>query len=436
MSTKRRKFYGTEAPDGEVVQVKDGKATRPTRPIIPFIDGDGIGPEISEATRRIINAAIAKCYGDTRSINWLPAYAGDAAVAKFGTPLPAETLEMLDYYGVGMKGPLGTPTGGGIRSLNVTMRQHFDWFSCVRPVRYFRGIVSVVKRPQDLDVVIFRENTEDVYAGIEFAAGSQGALEIIAVAKKYGHTIREDSGIGIKPISQYASRRIVRAAIEYAIDHGRKVVTLVHKGNIQKETEGAFLKWGLALAAEEFGDIMVSEDDLWKVHGGKLPEGKILLNHRIADATFYELLCKTTQFSVIATTNLNGDYISDAAAGQVGGLGIAPGSNIGAKSAMFEATHGTAPDIAGKGISNPCSLTLSGVMMLEFIVWDEAAVCVTRAIEKTLRSKTATGDLARFMKKGNQVTTVQFADAVIANMVKPTRRTVEAAMKGRKAVTK
>jgi isocitrate dehydrogenase len=285
-------------------------------------------------------------------------------------------------------------------------------------------------------VVIFRENTEDVYAGIEFAAGSQGALEIIAVAKKYGHTIREDSGIGIKPISQYASRRIVRAAIEYAIDHGRKVVTLVHKGNIQKETEGAFLKWGLALAAEEFGDIMVSEDDLWKVHGGKLPEGKILLNHRIADATFYELLCKTTQFSVIATTNLNGDYISDAAAGQVGGLGIAPGSNIGAKSAMFEATHGTAPDIAGKGISNPCSLTLSGVMMLEFIDWDEAAVCVTRAIEKTLRSKTATGDLARFMKKGNQVTTVQFADAVIANMVKPTRRTVEAAMKGRKAVTK
>lgn len=436
MSTKRRKFYGTEAPDGEVVQVKDGKATRPTRPIIPFIDGDGIGPEISEATRRIINAAIAKCYGDTRSINWLPAYAGDAAVAKFGTPLPAETLEMLDYYGVGMKGPLGTPTGGGIRSLNVTMRQHFDWFSCVRPVRYFRGIVSVVKRPQDLDVVIFRENTEDVYAGIEFAAGSQGALEIIAVAKKYGHTIREDSGIGIKPISQYASRRIVRAAIEYAIDHGRKVVTLVHKGNIQKETEGAFLKWGLALAAEEFGDIMVSEDDLWKVHGGKLPEGKVLLNHRIADATFYELLCKTTQFSVIATTNLNGDYISDAAAGQVGGLGIAPGSNIGAKSAMFEATHGTAPDIAGKGISNPCSLTLSGVMMLEFIDWDEAAVCVTRAIEKTLRSKTATGDLARFMKKGNQVTTVQFADAVIANMVKPTRRTVEAAMKGRKAVTK
>jgi isocitrate dehydrogenase len=436
MSTKRRKFYGVEAPDGEVVQVKHGKATRPTRPIIPFIDGDGIGPEISEATRRIINAAIAKCYGNTRSINWLPAYAGDAAVAKFGTPLPTETLEMLDYYGVGMKGPLGTPTGGGIRSLNVTMRQHFDWFSCVRPVRYFRGIVSVVKRPQDLDVVIFRENTEDVYAGIEFAAGSQGALEIIAVAKKYGHTIREDSGIGIKPISQYASRRIVRAAIEYAIDHGRKVVTLVHKGNIQKETEGAFLKWGLALAAEEFGDIMVSEDDLWKVHGGKLPEGKILLNHRIADATFYELLCKTTQFSVIATTNLNGDYISDAAAGQVGGLGIAPGSNIGAKSAMFEATHGTAPDIAGKGISNPCSLTLSGVMMLEFIDWDEAAVCVTRAIEKTLRSKTATGDLARFMKRGNQVTTVQFADAVIANMVKPTRRTVEAAMKGRKAVTK
>ncbi|MBX9949560.1 MAG: hypothetical protein K2Y39_10355 [Candidatus Obscuribacterales bacterium] len=436
MSKPVRKFYGEAVPNGEIIQIVDGKATKPTRPVIPFIDGDGIGPEISVATRLIIDAAVRKCYGDKRSIVWLPAYAGDAAVAKFGSPLPAETLELLDYYGIGMKGPLGTPTGGGIRSLNVTMRQHFDWYSCVRPVRYFKGIVSVVKRPQDLDVVIFRENTEDVYAGIEFEAGSQAALEFIALAKKHGHDIREDSGIGIKPISKYASRRIVRAAIEFAIDHGRKVVTIVHKGNIQKHTEGAFLKWGLELAAEEFGDIMVSEDDLWKVHGGKLPEGKILLNHRIADATFYELLCKPLQFSVIATTNLNGDYISDDAAGQVGGLGIAPGANVGAKSAMFEATHGTAPDIAGKGISNPCSLTLSGVMMLEYIDWDEAAVCVTRAIEKTLRSKTATGDLARFMKNGNQVNTVQFTDAVIANMVKPTKRTVEAALKGKKAIRK
>lgn len=434
MSKSVRKFYGKPVPDGEVIQVVDGKATKPTRPIIPFIDGDGIGTEISVATRRIIDAAVAKCYGDKRNIVWLPAYAGDAAVAQFGSPLPAETLEMLDYFGIGMKGPLGTPTGGGIRSLNVTMRQHFDWYSCVRPVRYFRGIVSVVKRPQDLDVVIFRENTEDVYAGVEFEAGSEGAREIIAVAKKYGHEIREDSGIGIKPISKFASRRIVRSAIEFAIEHGRKVVTIVHKGNIQKHTEGAFLKWGLELAAEEYPGLFVSEDELWKTHGGKLPEGKILLNHRIADATFYELLCKSTQFSVIATTNLNGDYISDAAAGQVGGLGIAPGANIGAKSAMFEATHGTAPDIAGKGISNPCSLTLSGVMMLEYIDWDEAAVCVTRAIEKTLRSKTATGDLARFMKNGNQVNTVQFTDAVIANMVKPTKRTVDAALKGKKAI--
>ncbi len=434
--SKRRKFFGVEQPDGDVVQVKDGKATQPTRPIIPFIDGDGIGPEISDATRRIIDAAVTKVYGDKRRIVWVKAYAGDAAVAQFGSPLPAETLEMLDYYGIGMKGPLGTPTGGGIRSLNVTMRQHFDWFSCVRPVRYFKGIVSVVKRPQDLDVVIFRENTEDVYAGVEYEMGSPGALEHIEVAKKHGHNIREDSGICIKAISRFASRRIVREALQYAIDHDRKVVTIVHKGNIQKHTEGAFLKWGLEIAAEEYPGTFVSEGDLWKVHGGKLPEGKILLNHRIADATFYELLCKSTQFSVIATTNLNGDYISDAAAAQVGGLGIAPGSNFGAKSAMFEATHGTAPDIAGKGISNPCSLTLSGVMMLEFIDWDEAAVCVTRAIEKTLQSKTATGDLARFMKKGNQVNTVQFADAVIANMVKPTRRTVEAALKGKKALTK
>ncbi len=437
MSTKSvRKFYGAPIPDGEVIQFQDGAPVTPTRPVIPFIDGDGIGPEIADATRRIIDAAVAKVYGTKRRIIWLPAHAGDAAMAKFGSPLPDDTLEMLGYFGVAMKGPLGTQTGGGRRSLNVTMRQYFDWYSCVRPVRYFKGVVSVVKRPQDLDVVIFRENTEDVYAGVEFAMGSPGALEIIAVAKKYGHKIREDSGIGIKPISKYASRRIVRAAIEFAIEHSRKVVTLVHKGNIQKETEGAFLKWGLELAAEEYPDTFVSEDDLWKVHGGKLPEGKILLNHRIADATFFELLCKSTQFSVIATTNLNGDYLSDDAAGQVGGLGIAPGANMGDKGAMFEATHGTAPDIAGKGISNPCSLTLSGVMMLEYINWDEAAVCITRAIEKTLRSKTATGDLARFMKKATQVNTVQFADAVIANMAKPTRRTVEAALKGKKAVKK
>lgn len=434
MSKKRvRKFYGADIPDGEIIKVVDAQASKTTRPIIPFIDGDGIGPEISDATRRIIDAAVRKCYGDKRGIVWMPAYAGDTAVAKFGTALPDETLELLEYFSVAMKGPLGTPTGGGMRSLNVTMRQHFDWYACVRPIRYFRGIVSVVKRPQDLDIVIFRENTEDVYAGVEFEAGSPAALEFIALAKKHGHTIREDSGIGIKPISRFASRRLVRAAIEFAVENNRKVVTLVHKGNIQKYTEGAFLKWGLELAKEEFGDVIVSEDDLWKVHGGKLPEGKILLNHRIADATFYELLCKPKQFSVIATTNLNGDYISDDASGPGGGLGIAPGSNIGATSAMFEATHGTAPDIAGKGIANPCSLTLSGVMMLEFINWDEAAVCVTRAIEKTLRSKTATGDLARFMKKGNQVGTADFADAVIANMVKPRAATVRAAIEGRKS---
>jgi isocitrate dehydrogenase len=423
MSTKPvRKFFGAEVPDGEVIKFVDGKPVTPTRPIIPFIDGDGIGPEISDATRRIIDAAVAKCYGSSRSIVWLTAHAGEAAAAKFGSPLPADTLEMLDYFGVSIKGPLATPTGGGMRSLNVTLRKHFDHFACVRPVRFYRGVVSVVKRPQDLDVVIFRENTEDVYAGIEFEAGTPAAREFIELAKKHGHTIREDSGIGLKPISRYGSRRIVRAAIEYAIEHNRKVVTLVHKGNIQKYTEGAFLKWGLELGAEEFGDIMVSEDDLWKVHGGKLPEGKILLNHRIADATFFELLVKSRQFSVIATTNLNGDYLSDDAAGQVGGLGIAPGANIGSGNAMFEATHGTAPDIAGKGIANPCSQTLSGVMMLEYINWDEAALCITRAIEKTLRSRTATGDLARFMKNSRQVGTKEFADAVIANMVKPRRR--------------
>lgn len=417
-----RLFNGLCPPAGEVIQFKEGKPITPVQPIIPFIEGDGIGPEISDATRLVLDAAVSLAYGSARRINWFEVFAGDKARQQFGKPLPDDTLAALRHFGVSIKGPLNTPTGGGMRSLNVTMRQHFDLYSCVRPVRYFSGVPSVVKRPQDLDVVIFRENAEDVYAGIEFEMGSPLAKKILALLKEEGYEIREDTGVGIKIMSRSGARRLIRAAIQFAIEQQRKVVTIVHKGNIQKFTEGAFLKWGLELAAEEFAEIMVSEDDLWSKHGGNLPEGKILLNHRIADATFFELLTRANKFSVIATMNLNGDYISDAAAAQVGGLGIAPGANIGDNCALFEATHGTAPDIAGKGIANPCSLLLSGVMMLEYLGWTEAAEIATKAVQKTIKARTVTGDLARFMKTSTKLSTSDFAQAVVGNMVKPRRR--------------
>ncbi|MBK7750689.1 MAG: NADP-dependent isocitrate dehydrogenase [Candidatus Obscuribacter sp.] len=415
-------YNGIPVPAGETIQFVNAKPVTPNHPIIPYIEGDGIGAEITDAMRRILDLSVNLAYGDARSIAWLEVFAGDKAKARFGDALPADTLTALTDFGVSIKGPLGTPTGEGMRSLNVTMRQHFDLFSCVRPVRYFRGVPSVVKRPQDLDVVIFRENIEDVYAGIEGPMGSDFAKETLALCRKYGFDVPEDTGVGIKIMSRTGSRRLIRAAIQYAIDNNRKVVTIVHKGNIQKYTEGAFLRWGLELAAEEFGDTMVLEADLWSKHGGNLPEGKILLNHRIADATFFELLTKSDKFSVIATMNLNGDYISDAAAAQVGGLGIAPGGNIGSKCALFEATHGTAPDIAGKGLANPCSVLLSGVMMLEYLGWQEAADIATAAIAKSIRAKTVTGDLARYMKNATQLSTSDFAKTVMTNMVKPRRK--------------
>ncbi|MDR3616502.1 MAG: NADP-dependent isocitrate dehydrogenase [Candidatus Obscuribacterales bacterium] len=423
MSTQiKPTFNGIVEPDGEIIKFLDGKPVVPNFPIIPFIEGDGIGAEISGATWQVFDAAVELAYGETRRVKRLEVFAGDKALAQFGEVLPKDTLAAIKRYGVAIKGPLATPTGGGMRSLNVNLRKTFDLYSCVRPVRYFKGVPSVVKRPQDLDVVIFRENTEDVYAGIEFEMGSRVAKRIIKLLAEEGIDVRDDSGIGIKVQSRFGARRLVKAAIEFAIEHGRKVVTIVHKGNIQKYTEGAFLKWGLEIAAEEFGDIMVSESDLWSKHAGKLPEGKILLNHRIADATFFELLTKSDKFSVIATMNLNGDYLSDAAAAQVGGLGIAPGANIGDNCALFEATHGTAPDIAGKGLANPCSLLLSSIMMLEYLGWTEAAEIATKAIAKTIRNKTVTGDLARFMKNAHTLSTSDFASAICDNMTKPRRR--------------
>lgn len=411
-----RTYNNVAIPAGEKVVFKDGDPVVPNHPIIPFIEGDGIGPEISDATRLILDNAVKLAYGADRSIAWLEIFAGDKAKETFGKALPDDTLAAIRDFGVAIKGPLGTPTGGGMRSLNVTLRQHFDLYRCVRPVRYFSGVPSVVKRPKDLDVVIFRENTEDVYAGIEFKMGSEGAVRLIEVLKELGTVVRDDTGIGIKIQSKFGAQRIVRAALDYAVAHGRSVVTIVHKGNIQKFTEGAFLEWGLEVAREEFGDKVVFEDDLWSKHNGQLPEGKVLVNSRIADAMFFELLTKSSKFSVIATMNLNGDYLSDAAAAQVGGLGIAPGANIGDACAIFEATHGTAPDIAGKGIANPCSLLLSGVMMLEYLGWGEAATIAVKAIEKTIRAKTVTGDLARFMTNAKALGTSDFANAVVGNM--------------------
>jgi isocitrate dehydrogenase len=411
-----RTLNGVPIPTGETIQFKDGKPVTPKHPIIPFIEGDGIGAEIWGATRKILDMAISVAYGDKRSIAWLEVFAGGTATTKFGEALPADTLAAIQEFGVAIKGPLNTPTGGGMRSLNVALRKHFDLFRCVRPVRWYKGVPSPVVRPQDLDIVIFRENTEDVYSGIDFEVGSPEALRIIALLAELGHTVRDDSGIGVKPISKHCSRRLVRSAIQYAIEHNRKTVTLVHKGNIQKYTEGAFRQWGYELAKEEFGDIIVTEDELWSQHQGNLPEGKILLNDRIADNMFADALLRPTRYSVIATPNLNGDYLSDATAAQVGGLGIAPGANLGETHAIFEATHGTAPDIAGRNLANPCSLLLSAVMMLEYIGWHEAASMVVKAIEKTIAAKTVTGDLARLMSDAKALSTTEFAEAVVANL--------------------
>ncbi|HEY9785305.1 MAG TPA: isocitrate dehydrogenase (NADP(+)) [Candidatus Obscuribacterales bacterium] len=415
----KRTYNGLTVPAGEKIRFESGKPVMPLHPIIPFIEGDGIGKEVWAATRKVVDAAVSKAYGEERHIAWFEVFAGGKANDKFGKWLPEDTVDAIRDYRVAIKGPLNTPVAGGIRSINVTLRQTFDLYSCVRPVRYFPGVPSVVVAPEKLNVVIFRENTEDVYAGIEYKAGSNEAKRLLRMLKRMGHNIRNDSGIGIKPISRHGSRRLVRAAIRYALENGRSVVTLVHKGNIQKFTEGSFRDWGYELAKEEFGDKVLTWDELVANHGGKLPEGKILLNDRIADAMFFEVLTRPEEFSVIATTNLNGDYLSDACAAQVGGLGIAPGANIGDECAIFEATHGTAPTIAGKNVANPGSLLLSAVMMLDYIGWTEAARLIVTSFEKTIGSNTATNDIARLMPDGKSLSTSEFADELVKNLPGP-----------------
>ncbi|MFZ4792790.1 MAG: isocitrate dehydrogenase (NADP(+)) [Blastocatellia bacterium] len=410
-------FNGIPTPaDGQRITVQDGKLHVPDNPVIPFIEGDGIGVDIWAASVRVFDAAVAKAYGGQRRIAWYEIFAGEKAFKQFNEWLPKGTLEAIQHFVVAIKGPLTTPVGGGIRSLNVSLRQVLDLYACVRPVRYFEGVPSPVKNPEKLDVVIFRENTEDVYSGIEFQEGSDRAKKLIDFLAEWGYNINADSGIGIKPISITGTKNLVRRAIQYAIDQKKTIVTLVHKGNIMKYTEGAFRDWGYQLAKEEFRDQIVTEDELWKDHNGKLPAGKILINDRIADAMFQQIILRPDEYQVLATPNLNGDYLSDACAAQVGGLGMAPGANIGDNAAVFEATHGTAPKYAGLDVINPSSVILSGVMMFEHLGWLEARDLIVNGIIKTIAQKKVTYDLERQMEGATKLKTSEFATAIIENM--------------------
>ncbi|HOE96533.1 MAG TPA: isocitrate dehydrogenase (NADP(+)) [Candidatus Sumerlaeota bacterium] len=404
-------------PAGQKITVNQGRLTVPDHPIIPQIIGDGIGPDISQAMVTVIDAAVNKAYGGGRAIAWFPVPAGEEAWEKYENYLPEATLEAIREYHVAIKGPLSTPVGGGIRSLNVALRQIFDLYACVRPVRWFQGVPSPVKHPEKLNVVIYRENTEDIYKGIEWPEGSDEARKMIRILKEeFGKEVREDSGIGIKPVSVTGSRRLVKKAIEHAIEKQLPSVTLVHKGNIMKFTEGAFREWGYEEAKENFREQIVTEDELYSEYDGKMPAGKVLIKDRIADSIFQQILLRPDEYSVLATMNLNGDYISDAAAAQVGGLGMAPGANIGDNAAIFEATHGTAPKYAGKNMVNPGSLILSAVMMLEHLGWNEAAELVIRGIEGAIAAKTVTYDLERQISGATKVSTSGFAEAIVKQM--------------------
>ncbi len=409
-----RSYHTTPVPaDGEAIQVRNGKFIVPDAPIIPFIEGDGVGRDIWKASRLVFDGAVQKAYGGKRRVAWYEVFAGEKAFDQFKSWLPDDTLDAIRDFHVAIKGPLTTPVGGGIRSLNVSLRQILTLYVCLRPVRYYPGVPSPMKHPEKLDVVIFRENTEDVYAGIEWKQGTPEAKKVIDfLNQQMGKKIREDSGIGIKPISITGSKRLIRRAIQYAIENGRKTVTLVHKGNIQKFTEGAFRDWGYELVKEEFPDVCVTEEEA----GGNVPPGKILVNDRIADSMFQQLMLRPDEYDVIATTNLNGDYISDACAAQVGGLGMAPGANIGDEHGVFEATHGTAPKYADQDVINPSSVILSGAMMFRFLGWKEAADFIETGITEAIRRKKVTYDLHRLMEGATKLKTSEYASEIVRNM--------------------
>ncbi|MBN1301070.1 MAG: isocitrate dehydrogenase (NADP(+)) [Melioribacteraceae bacterium] len=415
-----KKFRHIKIPKaGERIDVDGDRLIVPDNPIIPFIEGDGIGPDIWKATKSVIDNAVIKAYNSKRKINWMEIYAGRKAVKIYGKNqwLPKETVDAIKEYQVAIKGPLTTPVSGGIRSINVALRQKLDLFACIRPVKYFSGVPSPVKKPGNLDVVIFRENTEDVYTGIEFKANSKDAKEVIGfISQKFKKNISPGSGIGIKTISEFASIRLVKKAIEYAIENKRKTVTLVHKGNIMKYTDGSFKDWGYHAARKFFPDITITEEELDRKYKGKIPSGKILINDRIIDSMFQQLLFRPGDFEILATPNMIGDYLSDACAAQIGGLGLAPGANMSYSICVFEASHGSAPKYAGMDKINPTSLILSGVLMLRYIGWSEAAVIIENAIKKTIKSKYVTYDLANRMSGVKSVKCSAYAGRIVKNL--------------------
>ncbi|HEY2066957.1 MAG TPA: isocitrate dehydrogenase (NADP(+)) [Gemmatimonadaceae bacterium] len=408
--------YATRPAKGDAIAFEQGVLSVPSNPIIPYVEGDGTGPDIWRAAVRVFDAAVKKAFGGERRVSWMKVYAGEEAHQKFGEWLPDETLEAFKEFRVSIKGPLSTPVGGGIRSLNVTLRQVLDLYACIRPVRYFEGVGSPMKEPGKLDVVIFRENTEDVYAGIEWKAGSPEANEVIQFLRtKLKADIRDMSAIGIKPMSEFGSKRLVHMAVKYALENNRRSLTLVHKGNIMKYTEGAFRDWGYQEAQTAFAGQTCTEAELGK--GGRDARADCLvINDRIADAMFQQLLLRPDEYDVIATPNLNGDYLSDAAAAQVGGLGLAPGGNVGDGVAVFEATHGTAPKYANLDKINPGSVILSGVMMFEYMGWKDAGQLIVRGLENAIKRKRVTYDLARQMPGATEVSTSAFGDEIIKGM--------------------
>ena len=404
--------------EGEPIRTGVDGITVPDKPVIPFIEGDGVGPDITKAMQLVIDKAVSTAYGTKRRLVWWEIFAGEKSYDRFGEWLPQDTLDAVKYFKVAIKGPLTTPVGGGIRSLNVALRQRLDLFACIRPVRYFTGVPAPLKHPEDIDMTVFRENTEDVYAGIEWEAGSSEAQKLIGfLDKEMGKTLRPDSGIGVKPISEHATRRLMRMALHHALKKDKTSITIVHKGNIMKFTEGAFRRWCYETALNEFPGLTVTEVETARF-GGEVPEGKILVKDRIADAMFQQILLRPREYDILITPNLNGDYLSDALAAAVGGLGLAPGANMSDEIAIFEATHGTAPKYAGMDKVNPGSLILSAVMMLEHLGWNEAAELVTGSMEETIGSGFVTYDLARQMKVAKEVSCSGFAEALCANIAK------------------
>ena len=405
------------ANDKIIEKQADGSLKVPDSPEIPFIEGDGIGPDIWRAARMVMDQAVQKAYDGRKQISWLEVFAGEKGFEKTGNWLSNETLEEIENHAVAIKGPMTTPVGKGIRSINVAIRQKLDLYACVRPVKYIESVPSPMKHPEAINMVIFRENTEDLYAGIEYQSGSAEAEKVRSfLNEQMGTSLPEDAGIGIKPISATKTKRLVARAVAHALANGFSSVTLMHKGNIMKFTEGAFAQWGYEVAQERFSDQTITEAELYDTYQGKQPEGKLVIKDRIADMLFQQVLLRPAEFGVIATPNLNGDYLSDALAAQVGGLGMAPGANIGDRCAVFEATHGTAPKYAGLDKVNPSSLILSGAMMLEHMGWSEASELIRGALQSTIQSKTVTYDLARQIEGATEVKCSQFAEAIVANM--------------------